>query len=247
MKQRKFSIISAILSLLAIPLISAYTWSWNYLSPQYFLDNEWTKFGIIFILLFLAIYTFFIKRTHQNKMVSGIAGAGISLLLIVPIMRRGLLEAFLGDSAVDWILIICTIIIIFFLISWFYRKLRTKGLLLGILVLALIPAFIDLNEILPSQLVSGVFGDFLDIVNAWSGWIAAGVIIIFLIMAWRWWKKPKIPGQNVNVNQARMSPRQIAKAQRKAIEARQNAQAKAWKQADGKIVGRALDYQNRPG
>ena len=198
----KRGLIATLISLVSIPLISAYS-AGDWGSPQYYLDNEWVKFGIVFILLFASIYTFFKNRTNNNAAVSGIAAIGISLLLIIPIMRRGLLEAFLGDSVVDWILIASLIIGVFFMLYALFNKFEWKGILLGILGLTLFPVFINLNQIIPETLMQGTFGEVIYFIQDYSSFIMGAVIIILIWRFIKWIRSsrtPRAPSHNVNVN-----------------------------------------------
>ena len=183
----KRGLIGILTSLVLIPLVSAANWGdWG--SPQYYLDNEWVKFAIVFTLLFLAIYTF-LKNKTDNVATSAIAGGGISLLLIIPIMRRGILDAFLGDSVVDWILIIAIIIIIFFIGYKFGTKMDDYGhrkfsikRFFWVLVILII-GITYLAEYLPEQLQQGIFMDYLEITETWIG-IAVVVLLAFFLISW---------------------------------------------------------------
>ena len=103
-------VITLLIGLVLIPLISAYTWGYG--NPIDYLENEWVKFIIIFVVLFACVYTFFKNRTQNNKGVSAIAGIGISLILSMAVVKRGYLDRFLNENIVDWVLIIALLIIL---------------------------------------------------------------------------------------------------------------------------------------
>ncbi len=177
-----------IASLLTIPLISAF--SWRYTAPLNLLENEWAKFGIVFLLLFAGIYTFSNNRM-QNPPVSAIVAAGFSLLISIPIMKRGLIEPFLSPGIIDWLVIIAIIIGLALL---FYKFGMTKNeygrrkfslwkfIILLIILLFLIPFF---KDYLPQTWLYGPFGDFLDRIQG-LGWIALIIAIILIIITFFW-------------------------------------------------------------
>lgn len=170
------------------------------------LENEWVMFGVVFLILFASIYYFVNKKT-DNAPTSAIVGGGLALLMTIPIMKRGLLEDFLSESIVDWIIIIAVIVAVFFAVYWFYKKFNWKGVLLILILLALVPTFIDLANILPSDIYYGPVGDFIEVLKGISNIIliaAVGWIIIMIVM------KLKSRGRNrgSNTNQIPQQNRQ---------------------------------------
>ncbi len=176
-------------SLLTIPLISAQTWG-RYGSPFDYFDNEWVKFTIVLLVLFFLIYYFVHKKT-DNTPVSVIVGLGIALLLTIALTKRGILDNFLEETIVDWVLIIAVLFVIFFLFyklafkedMYGYRRFSLWRFIFALILIALIPLFIELEEILPESLMYGPFLDFIELLQGFSSFIfiGLGVLIIYFV------------------------------------------------------------------
>ena len=168
-------------TLILIPLVSAFDY------PDIF-DNEWVRFGIIFAILFGLLYSFLITKFNDSSAPTTIVSAGLSILLTMAIAKRDLLDMFLEEGIVDWIVIGAIIILTLVLIIYLWKKLpggKAKlGIILGLLfVLGLIPYF--LKDYLPESLLYGPLGNFIEIVQelpAFMIFIAVGVLIIFIIL-----------------------------------------------------------------
>jgi len=182
------------------------------------LENEWVMFGIVFLILFAAIYYLVNKKT-DNAPTSAIVGGGLALLLTIPIMKRGLLDDFLQESIVDWILIIALIVGVLFVIYWVYKKWAWKGVLLGLLLLALVPVFLDLEEILPNNIYYSPVGDFIQVLEGFSNIIliaALGWIVIMIVLKLRGQGGGRRQQRGQNIPQQRYSRRQSIGRQRTA-------------------------------
>jgi len=191
MKRGHLSILvisSIILALFIIPLISALSY---YSNPLDYLNNEWTKFGIIFVLLFAAMYSFFNKRM-QSPGVSAIIAAGLSALISIPIMQRGLIDNFLSPDIVDWAVIIAFGIMFIFLFYKFGMRVDDYGrrrfsimrllVFLGLLVILLYIA----GDKLPDTIMFGPVGEWIDIIKSLSWWVI--VIALAIILSPYIWK-----------------------------------------------------------
>ncbi len=102
----------SILMLNLITLASAYNgWGWGYyLSPSYFLENEWVRFGLIFVLFF-AIVFFAVGRTFkENKGVAIAVAVAVSLFITMAIAQRGYLYSYAGEEIGSYLLIFALII-----------------------------------------------------------------------------------------------------------------------------------------
>jgi len=184
---------SAVLSLMLIPLISAYTWAYG--SPLDYVNTEWVKFGLVFALLLIAIYSIVRHRT-DNSVVSAITGVGLSLLLTIPIMKSELFESFLGESTLTWMIIIAIIIALIILLYWLFTKFKFKGLLLSLFLIALAIVIFPIKDILPDSIMYGPVGEFIEFVQGFSNIIIIGVIGIAIIWI-IWWIKKKISRGNI--------------------------------------------------
>jgi len=176
----KLSLLFSIL--LVIPLISAFN---GYSNPLDYIDNEWTKFAIIFILLFAAIYTF-VNNRMQNTPVAAVVGAGLSLLISIPIMKRDLLEPFLNEGIIDWVVIIALLIGLLFIFYWMSFRREGPGIrrfswprfIVFLLFLAILSVYI--RDLIPEQLMIGPVESFIEFIEGIGFWIwvvFAGFII----------------------------------------------------------------------
>jgi len=174
------SLLTSLLALMIIPLVSAQS-----LSEQFF-ENEWVLFGIVFIILFATMFSFFKQRFHGSAAPATAVSGGLSVLLSMAIMQRGILDrivgGFLGETIVDWIVIIALAIAIFFLLRWFWSRLRFWGIILLILILGVLTYFFE--EYIPETLMFGPFGTFVEWIQGLSAvvfWITLVVIVVILI------------------------------------------------------------------
>jgi len=196
LKEKK-GLVTAIGSLiLLIPLISAFDF---YGSPMDYLNNEWVKFAIIFALLFFGIYTFFNNRMN-NPVTATIVGGGLSLLITIPIMRRGILDDFLQPEIVDWIVIIALLIGLIFLFYKFglrkdetgRRRFSLVRLIIFVILLLILASIIE--DMLPDTLRYGVIGDVIEWIKGLTlGALIIGLIILGIIL-FVLWKVGKVGG-----------------------------------------------------
>lgn len=189
MKKRVYllELLSLIIALAVIPLTSAL---FDYGLPQDILNNEWTKFAIIFILLFASIYHFF-NRRMQNPPVSVIIAACLSALITIPILQRGLIDPFLSPDIVDWTVIIAFgVMFIFFFYKFGMRTDdygRKRFSIVGLIIFLAILIFIIylIGDLLPDQITYGPVGDSLEWIRGLS-WTLIVIVIGILIAGW-WW------------------------------------------------------------
>jgi len=180
-------LISLIIALAIMPLTSAL---FDYGLPSEILNNEWTKFGIILVLLFASIYSFLNKRM-QNPPVSIIIALGLSALISIPIMQRGLIDPFLSPDIVDWTVIIAFgVMFIFFFYKFGMRtddygrkRFSIWGLVifLGILIFVLYL----ISDYLPDNVTYGPVGDTLDWIKSLS-WILIVIVVILIAIGIFW-------------------------------------------------------------
>lgn len=177
-------VFSVILAVLIIPLISAY----NYGSPAELFTWEWAQFGIVLGLLFAAIFSFF-NRRMQNPPVSAIIALGLSALISVPIMRRGLIDPFFNPEIVDWIAIIAIIAALIFLfykfgmrIDDYGRKRFSLGRLFIFLIIFLALVYLT-ADYLPEDIMYSPIGDWINIIQGLGN---TTIVIIGLILIGLW-------------------------------------------------------------
>jgi membrane protease YdiL (CAAX protease family) len=160
-------------------------------------------FTIVLAILFLCIYGL-IGKKMGNRPVAMVLSLAFSLLIAVPITKRGLLESLFDESVVDILLIIGIIIFIMLFIIRFCTYLNYEGrrkvawfrVVLFLLVLVVLAPF--LKNSLPDSLYYGTFGDFMGKIES-LGWAAIIIIIAIVFIAWlirrMWWR-----GREYSVN-----------------------------------------------
>ncbi len=171
-----------ILTLLALPLISAQTWGggmWGYRSPLDYLENEWVTFTILFLIFFAVIY-YSINKTTKNPAVSVIVALGISLFISLALTRRGLLWGY-GQGIDGWVLLGAAIIGIGFLIKFASESFGRVGAIATVILVWVILNAIDPYQILPDTLLySNNFMVFYELLTSFVGAIVLVVIAILL-------------------------------------------------------------------
>ena len=169
-----------ILTLLALPLISAQTWGggmWGYRSPLDYLENEWVTFIILFLIFFAVIY-YSINKTTKNPAVSVIVALGISLFISLALTRRGLLWGY-GQGIDAWVLLGAAIIGIGFLIKFASESFGRAGAIATVILIWIILNAIDPYQILPDTLLySNNFMIFYEVLTSIIGAIILVVIAI---------------------------------------------------------------------
>ncbi len=171
-------VFSVVLALLIIPLISALNGYDD--SPLVFFNNEWVKFTIIVLILTASIF-YFLRNRIDNTAVAAIIAIGLSLLIAIPIMKRGLIEPFFEPEIIDWIAIIAIVAGLFFLIYWAVKKFRFWGFFVFLLLLVII--LYIAGEYLPDSILYGPIGDWIDVIKGF-GITTLVIIVIAFVAIW---------------------------------------------------------------
>ncbi len=181
-----------IISLLALPLISAYSWgggSWGYRSPLDYLENEWVTFTILFLIFFAVIY-YSINKTVKNPTVAVIVALGISLFISLALSRKGLLWGY-GQGIDVWVLLGAAIIGIGFLIRFASESFGRAGAIISVIIIWIILNAIEPYEFLPDTLLySDNFMTFYDGLKGFFG----GVILVTIAVLFSKSKKDESVG-----------------------------------------------------
>lgn len=260
----------AIMSLFVIPLISAASWGGSGTPFDYF-NNEWIKFTAVLVVLF-ALISYFVKKKTDNTPFSIIFGLGVALLLTIALTKRGILDAFLEETIVDWILIIAILAIIFFL---FYRiafkenmygerRFSLIGFIALLIAIAAIPLLVNFENILPESIMYGPFGDFIELLKGASDIIFIGLalVIFYLILrrvfrggrrvargvigAGRWMGRRRQRRVERNQGGYRSARQAHIDARRTNIERERSANRATWVAADqARQLGLAKEIQKR--
>jgi len=151
---KKSVLLISILVLLIAPTVLAYTgygYGYGYLrSPLDYFENEWTMFGIIFIVFFAIIY-FTVNKSFKNNVISGVIALGLSLLIAITLTRRGWLYGYAGEQLGAWVLIVVAFIGIAFAIRFAYEYFGSIGAIASIAILWFLLRGLDPYEILPYE------------------------------------------------------------------------------------------------
>jgi len=184
MKKGKLSVTLLAMTLMVIlPLISAYSWGAGYYnSPLDYLDNEWTIFGVIFLVFFAIIY-FAVNRSFNNNLISGVVAAGISLFIALTLARRGILYGYVGNEIGSWVLMLAILVGIGFLIKFAYGSFGIKGTAISFVLLWYIIHIIDPYEFLPYEILSNTFMNIYEFIASWTFGIILIILSIFLSIA----------------------------------------------------------------
>lgn len=169
-KSKTLKFVLGLLTILALPVISAY-WggggsSGYYDSPLAYLDNEWIRFGIIFLLLFAVIY-YAVSKTFKNNTIALVVAGGVSLLISISMGQRGLLYSYAGDSIGNLAIMVGFLIAIFALFRVLIGNFGAPGgITLGIISTLILGSIIDLGDILPGgfaplEIILDWFGNFM--------------------------------------------------------------------------------------
>ena len=195
----------SIIVLTVLPFISAYSFGLGG-SPFEYFDNEWVIFSTVVIALFACLYSFF-KGKMQNSGSAVILSLGLSILISIPIMKRGIFDAFLDEKLVDLLILIALIaflVILFLKFSYkkdFYG--RKKFSLWRFFFFLLISAFMLslIKDLLPDMITNSVVGN---IINSMEnlGWNLVIVIIICFVGYWgfKWFSGRRGGGSSNNPN-----------------------------------------------
>lgn len=213
MRQQKILtllILSLFLTLLIAPAISAYN-GWDVPGMDVF-ENEWVKFTLIFIALFGIMYFAMYKPYTSNIALVATISASLSLLITITILRRGFLYSFTGEGIGSWIVIIGFIIAGVALFRFFKKYFDKWWWLFGIITIFVLFVFVDMWEILPESMQYGPIGDFISMVESFSGIIII-ILIVLAILKVVFWAKRTISGTGGNINPAQAKQVQRAQAQ----------------------------------
>ena len=179
---------SVLLVLILPPVLAQFGWNYGYYnSPLAYLDNEWVRFTILFLLLFAVIY-FAVNKTFKNNMISMIVAVGLSLLISIALGQKGLLYSYAGDALGDLAIVFGFLIALFAVFKVLMENFEPgKGFAIGLVSTIILMSFVDLNTILPSRYYYGSpLGNLLDNLTSFlSGFapvlIPIGIVIVIMI------------------------------------------------------------------
>tara|TARA_Y100000034_G_C6853821_1_gene387689 strand:- start:415 stop:1023 length:609 start_codon:yes stop_codon:yes gene_type:complete len=179
---KKHLIISlVILGLILLPIISAYTWGGGYYSsPLDYLDNEWVRFGAIFVIFF-AISYYTINKSIRNNGVAAIIALGIALFISLAVARRGLLYGYAGDELGTWVLIVAAITGLAFLVKFAFNAFGRYGVIGAILLLWSLIHFIDPYDFVPYYILGSDFFGIYEFIASWWGFVIIAIISTIII------------------------------------------------------------------
>jgi len=180
-----------IVGLLIIPSVMAIEWDFFFgnTGVDEFFQNEWILFAIVFGAIFAALY-YIIRDRTDNVPISVIVGGGISLLITIPLFRRGIINSIVGEATGEFLTLSVFVIGLLVVLYWLFKKFKFKGVLTALGLVFLIPVFFDLNEMLPEQIMLGAFGDYVQVVEGIGNLVVTAYLLLLGVM-FVWWVKKK--------------------------------------------------------
>jgi len=184
--QKKFLIVilSIISVLFLMPIISAYSYTGFgdfgfYGSPLDFFENEWIMFVIIVAVFFATIF-YTLYKAFKNKGVAAIISMGLSILISVAIMERGLIESYGGGEISSWALFLAAAIGIAFLIKFASESFGKIGVVVTVSLIWLV-----LHNFYPEQLLPELLTNVSAFMWFWEWFIIAIFpgLVLWIILA----------------------------------------------------------------
>lgn len=171
------SILITLTALILIPLVSAFE------TPE-ILRNEWVQFTIIFAILFATLYSFLIRKFQDSPAPTTIVSAGLSILLTMAIAKRRILDAFIEENFVDWVVIFALIIAIILLLIWAWKKFKFWGMFVAAALVILGTRFF--YEYIPDAVLYGPLEFFIEFIKDLPVWPIIIAVVIFSILGAIW-------------------------------------------------------------
>ena len=160
-KKTSTTIIAIISTLFLIPIISAYSYSgFNgfgnfgfYGSPLDLFQNEWTMFIILFAVFFATIF-YTLYKVFKNKGVAAVISVGLSVLIVVAITERGLIQTYGGGEISSWALFLAAAVGVAFLIKFASESFGRIGAIITIFLIWLVMYNFYPEQLLPELLTN---------------------------------------------------------------------------------------------
>ena len=182
MQTKKLFLTAIFLSLIVIPLVSAYSYgSWSYSgSPLDYLQNQWVMF-IIYVIFFFAIIFYTTNKSFKNPPIAGVVAAALSLFIAIALAQRGWLDAYMGSEIGAWGLLVAALIAVGFAVKFAYETFGRIGSVAAILIIWFILFSTDPQNILPPELLTDTFLNVYSFVSSWIGLVILLIISAVLI------------------------------------------------------------------
>lgn len=180
--QHKKLLTTILLTILALPLISAQWGGGYYGSPLDYLENEWVIFGIIFIIAFAVIYFAVHKTFKENKAIAAVIALGISLLISLAMAQRGLLYSYAGDTIGNMALLVGFLIVVIAMFKVLLENFGKAGAFVGLILTLLLLKWGNSTGLFPESLNYGPIGDLMEFLQGPILWllIIVGVIVVLV-------------------------------------------------------------------
>ncbi len=185
MQKKTSTIIIAIIStLFLIPIISAYGYSGfgnfgYYGSPLDLFQNEWIMFALIVAVFFATIF-YTLYKAFKNKGVAAVISVGLSVLISVAIMERGLIESYGGGEISSWTLFLAGAIGIAFLVKFASESFGKIGAVITVILIWLV-----LHNFYPEQLLPELLTNIPAFMIFWQWFVIEFFpgLVIWIILA----------------------------------------------------------------
>lgn len=207
MRFKKIFPVIFIISLITI--VSAYGWNFPgyYGSPSDFLENEWVRFGLIFILFFAIVFFAVSKTFKENKGAAVAVAVAVSLFITMAVAQRGWLYSYAGDEIGEYLFIIAIILAIVFFIKVITSLIGGLGLFITLFLIWYLFSNTGFPDALPYEIGSIDLFPFYDFLASSSFliWTIIALIAVLVIAyagkgygefskgvkRWFWGKKKK--------------------------------------------------------
>jgi len=187
MQTRKLIFSVIFLSLLVIPLISAYGFGGGfgiYNSPLDYLSNPWVLF-VIYIAFFFAIIYYTTNKSFKNPPVAAVIAASLALFIAIAMAQRDWLNSSMSMEIGAWALLVASLIAIAFVVKFSFETFGRIGSVAAILIIwfILFNARENPGNILPPELLTDTFLNVFDFVSSIYGLIILLIISTVIITA----------------------------------------------------------------
>lgn len=178
-----------LLSVLVLPLVSAYGYSGyggNVIDS--IINSEVMRFGAVFLLFFALVFYATLKTFKEQRGIGIIVAVVVSFFITSAFVQNGFLYGYVDSGITTWALIVGLLIAVVLFLKVIYENLG-KGSTLGfVFVLYALLWFVDL----PSMIGYGPVADLvLMVYDLIINPAFAMLLIVVLLVAWRWDAKKK--------------------------------------------------------
>ena len=150
MQTRKLIFSVIFLSLLVLPVVSAYSFGGGFgyaNSPLDYLNNMWVMFTI-YIMFFFAIIYYTTNKSFKNPPVAAVIAASLALFIAIAMAQRNWLDSSMSVEIGAWALLVASLIAIAFTVKFAFETFGRIGSVAAILIIWFIAVALLTNTII---------------------------------------------------------------------------------------------------